>query len=357
MNLMDSYVTTDAPPYDALDTALLSEYFFSTDADLFPPPTSPPPPAAVALRKARDRRHRAKVKSELDTLRETVTVLTEKLATLQTSQDLELNVVGTSSWKQRARRQAVQLQRAVQENAKLREAVSGQLTMAQTFQRLAAKRPRHPELQEENSLHFYSLNHSACRATSCAALVARELTRLNSTLLRFDLVDAPRTCAHSTLDAVSGAVEIVHSRPVNATADKVVAALWQLLTGLSMPTHGFSCLEQFDADSAYVAYAAAPFHGRLALQRLHHEDHPVLVWRSVLEDDAHPFGADDILDNSSGWLLVVPISEFACHITIIVRSIAPPDAGDSVHSNIAHRIQAFQEARVTAIETVALAVS
>ncbi|EQC31698.1 hypothetical protein SDRG_10861 [Saprolegnia diclina VS20] len=326
-------------PSDALaDDAFLTECFFPASDDKDQHDES----AKTTLRQARDRRHRAKLKSELDTLRETAASLTERLEALQTTQ-LHKDEA-SSAWQQRARRQATQLQRSIQENHKLREAVTGQLSMAHAFQRIVAKRPRHPELQSDKTLPFYSLTDAPCRRTSIRALVTREVSSLNTTLLRFGLLDGPMRCEAVRRDSISGAVEIVYSRPVALSASAAVAALWQRLCGKAAPD--YTGLEEVGDDLGYAKYAASVFESRLALLRTALDGHDVLVWRSILEDDRFPLGDDTIHDNSSGWLRIESVTASTCHVTVVVHSLAPPNASDSSHLHLAHAIETHQVHRV-----------
>ncbi|KDO18896.1 hypothetical protein SPRG_15819 [Saprolegnia parasitica CBS 223.65] len=336
--LDDAFASTD----DAFAAdAFLSECFFSSAKDGKDHNDASP---TTTRRQVRDRRHRAKLKSELDTLRETAASLTQCLEALQTTQ---LHQDETSSaWQQRARRQATQLQRSIQENHKLREAVTGQLSMAHAFQRIAAKRPRHPELQGDKTLPFYSLMHAPCRRTSLRALVTREVSSLNTTLLRFGLLDGPMRCEVVRRDSISGAVEIVYSRPVALSASAAVTALWQRLCGKVAACRDYTSLEDVGDDLGYSKYATSVFESRLALLRTALDGHSVLVWRSILEDDRFPLGDDTIHDNSSGWLRIESVTAATCHVTMAVHSLAPPDASASSHVHLAHAIETYQVRRV-----------
>ncbi|OQR93271.1 hypothetical protein THRCLA_08477 [Thraustotheca clavata] len=304
-----------------IDTELLSEYFFSsTKTTQNESPTH--------SRKARDRRHRAKVKNELENLRETAYALTEKLTMLQTNRDFQ-DIVCASSWKMRARRQAAQLKKAVQENHKLREAVHDQIHIAQTFQRIVTKRSRNPETQDEKNFNFYSLKYATSRKEYCIELVEKELTKLNSTLLRFGLLDGLKDCNHIAMDAASGALEIVDSHAIPTPAPKAIEALWKIVSG-NQHTSEYQCLEFIDSHTSYVRYSSdlpnkeIHFESHYVIKRLDDKNKTIFVWRSVLEDDKYPHSTTSLLDNSSGWYYCYFIQVYLSNIVGLQLSPKTP---------------------------------
>ncbi|EQC31632.1 hypothetical protein, variant [Saprolegnia diclina VS20] len=243
---MDAIELDDLAFYDTTDLCDVEDLLFlplSNDAPIKP--------------KKRIRKRHA---DEMRYLQATVAELTSQLSVLETK---KFDLVAGSKWEHIARRQAEEAQVAIQKNQRLKEALEEQLHLAQSLQKIFAKKTKVEALCDDVYVPCQLSMDPIARAASMRALLNAQYAKLESAFVQYGMVDVAVPYRKTEIineDAFNRLLlthvgAMVAPRPVAATA----ASIWdflQLETPVVMPSFMMKRLERVDEDVIYMQFVA-----------------------------------------------------------------------------------------------------
>ncbi|OQR94303.1 hypothetical protein THRCLA_08203 [Thraustotheca clavata] len=308
----------------------------------------------LADRAQRCKRDRAKLKLEMETLRHTVVDLNEKVSTLQLLQQIDHDFI-MSDWEEQAKIQIGNHKRSVQENEKLRAALTDHLILADELQRKITKRPRLAELTavNQNDWSLYRISTNEDNSTGFNSLIDDEYNRLEAVLVKNGLLETPdsnEATVRCCCDPISNskAIEMVRSYPVELPWMALAQSVWSIWSqGFELEyAHKnaiYQCAELLNANSAYVTFSAnlstdvniaLPVQGNLVVKRYMETSRVVFVWRSVKKN-----GVDTethIQDDECGWLIIEPLTNNTSYVKLVLTSmlsVSDEDIPDDINDN------------------------
>ncbi|RHZ34564.1 hypothetical protein DYB31_000328 [Aphanomyces astaci] len=337
-----------------------------------PPPSAASSGAAKSSRSAdepasssgkRGRRNRVYMKDELEYLRAKHDELVAQIDALNAAA-----VPPPSIWAQRAKDQAHEAQRVLQENTRLKEALDEQIKVVAALHRIFSKKPRLAVFPSNSSgdLAEWKLAKlgSSGRRDAMKRLLDHQFAAMESQWIRNDVYAATAMAAPGA--AVKKAfvrsgslyhdVLVVHfvqcstwSAPFTTVAD----VLWDMVSvkvkiefanqyvSEVRPVHnirlrmitssiGYFHIALFSATLPQPDLPAVD--GRLASKRFVSSNRVVIVYRSILDDVLLPHDSRHLQDNQSGWVVVEPWGDNGTKLSILTCQTPPLAPSQSIQA-------------------------
>ncbi|EQC25959.1 hypothetical protein SDRG_16177 [Saprolegnia diclina VS20] len=312
------------------DGADLDSDMFLEEILLAPTALLPADEANAPARKKPKRR----LKTELDYLRAKCSDLQDELRALEG----RVTVPSLSIWEARATEQALAARRATQENAQLKQALEEQLKLIQVLERAFRKIPRLSAFPLTSEGWRHARLSASDRSTDATALLAHQLTKLESEWIRHSLhtkEDKRKVWVQGNSQGDVGLVmHFVNSHAWAIDYEQLADIYWEYIVAqipadFSTPVH-LEVLEQWAPNLVYTRYQAQDaakqfpvFEGRTVTQRYDQVGRIAFVWRSILDDDGRPFDPNHARDNQSGWAVIEPESPTRARFSIYF-TLTPP---------------------------------
>ncbi|KDO29455.1 hypothetical protein SPRG_05993 [Saprolegnia parasitica CBS 223.65] len=297
------------------------------------------------------KRYRERQKRELDYLRNQVTQLTAHLSVVQSLRGHSHD----SHWEQVARTQQRGSHQAHKENARLKRALEEQLEVATVLEQLLVKRPKlaaFPTLDMVDAKLRHLPIAADARRASFLAIMADAYDRVDTTLLRRGLLDAP--IGHRSFrvePSTSGSSMFIDIQYVHAQGRDYVSAaahFWSIWTSnQTLPgTFDSKVLERFGDDTVYMEqfdtfHGTAPYLRRLCgMQRIVENRRIVFVMRTILDDEKHPPVDGLYIGNDAATIVFEPKDAKWCIRRISLGGelpIQPPPENPLLRENPADR--------------------
>ncbi|ETV92421.1 hypothetical protein, variant 1 [Aphanomyces invadans] len=324
------------PPSDAVIAASVDRLWADSDE------MAPPPPATCNDRVStpkRGKRNRVYMKDELEYLRAKHDELVAQVAAIK-----QAAVPRQSVWARRAKDQAEEAQRVLQENARLKEALDEQLKMVDALHRIFSKKPRlavFPSSSGDFAEWKAATLGSTGRRRALHRLLDHQFAAMESQWIRNDVYAA--TALASPGSPVkkgyvrSGTFLVVHfvqCSTWDAPFTRVGDVLWDMVSvkvKIEFANQYVSeRVEAFDDDTMYSRFSATlpqPYlpavDGRLASKRFREPNRVVIVYRSIVEDVLLPHDPRHLQDNQSGWVLIEPWGDNRTKLSILTCQTPP----------------------------------
>ncbi|KDO23782.1 hypothetical protein SPRG_11213 [Saprolegnia parasitica CBS 223.65] len=337
---MDAIELDDLSFFDTTDLHDVEDLLFLPRSD--DAPTKP---------KKRIRKRHA---DEMRYLQATVADLTSQLSVLEAK---KLDLVVCSKWEHIARRQAEEAQVAIQKNQRLKEALEEQLHLAQSLQKIFAKKTKVEALCDDVFVPCHlSMMDPIARAASMRTLLDAQYAKLESAFVQYGMVDmaAPYRRTDITDEDAYSRLLLTHvgamvaPRPVAAVA----ASIWdflQLETPVVMPSFMMKRLERVDEDVIYMQFVAfcpgiPDMRANYCIGRYMDGDRMSIVMRTIEIDEPCAHHAVSTGD-SSQWMTMEPTEGGASTLIRLAEYIQFPDApGQSLSQYVLQIFTRNQEA-------------
>ncbi|KAF0684963.1 Aste57867_23086 [Aphanomyces stellatus] len=274
-------------------------------------------------RMTRDRENKRRKKSEyvheLTELRATMAKLKLKISSMARAASTSVTLL---PWHEVARAVEEDTTALVKSNMRLRDEIEWFRHLCSVLASAAPAPPRHHLvgaaswrdacLYQDDSLRAMGLNWitTATRANAPGALAHMALESDKSSF------------TNVTFDGTWIRMHVMHEKVLDHTSlDDAVQLAWTnvLLDGTSTVSH-VTRLDSGRDDTVYVRHGGRPKHSLQLVQRAFREpgdDYAILVARSVMDDELHPYPAGDYKTDGQEWILVREIGPTTC----LVRQI------------------------------------
>ncbi|EQC28169.1 hypothetical protein SDRG_13996 [Saprolegnia diclina VS20] len=290
------------------------------------PAFGPVPAAPTKKRRAHDG-----PKEEIAYLRQKQLALATQLVRL--TQATSIVDSDNGAWQRRAVNQQHAVQRALQENARLRELLEGQLKLVQALERVLIKRPRlslFPKCSALDAVLGIAEREASLEALFQAQYDTLEMHWVRHGLFQYtDSGDATRKANIESL-AFGGTMHLNSllgtpcSLPFMALSD----ILWDLMTNEVAP----SCqlLEEFHPQLRYLRYdmelhdsKLPTLESRLAHRRFNEPNRVVLLTRSIVDDGVFPHTPGHLIENRATWSVISYKGPNECYLAVYVNVALP----------------------------------
>ncbi|KAF0684280.1 Aste57867_23744 [Aphanomyces stellatus] len=276
----------------------------------------------------------ARQKHELYSLRQQVVQLKSELEVRQALATPREQ----SAWEVAAREELAGKVKSLQENERLREAVSDQATFIERTQALLVrKKPRVEELVSPDD-EWQNLKLAAQQSLRVAAIHAiadRQRRRMQNVFIQSGVFNHDDDVFRSRLLPMGHdrlVMELVEHTILPAPFDVIGHAVWQVFNGErspKVPPTATQTLETIDANTTFTIYEEATPQGPIAYSNMLNKqyaetDRHVVVWRTVREDARMPHMADGRVNDEAGWCTVQRLGENQCRVTIVVQVFIDP---------------------------------
>ncbi|KAG9407497.1 hypothetical protein AC1031_002214 [Aphanomyces cochlioides] len=259
-------------------------------------------PEEFAKVKPKPQRTAVRQREEILSLQKQIKEMTEILNADKSTEMVNYDI---SLWKQTARKELIAKNKALEENAYLRQAVGEHATFIEQMQRVFTKKPRLStdiDIHSEEWQAYKLAAQASLREAAIHAIADRQYHRLQSAFVKANVFNRKEGLFH--IKAIpqpdqSCVLEIVHHVELNAPFQVVGGAAWQVYQGnvpLDLPVgaeqrNGLSC------------------HSNVIRKYYPEPDQEVIISRTVLEDAAVPHMSKGAIQNRSEWLLVKPLRD------------------------------------------------
>ncbi|ETW05265.1 hypothetical protein H310_04229 [Aphanomyces invadans] len=302
------------------------------------------PPSGKRRRPLRDYHHRAEIRR----LREHVEHLKVELARAKAaSRQLDQSV-----WEKSARRERVEKLRSLEENAQLHAAVKERAVFIEHLKRTLYRKPRWTALPDAtvDAWQSYKLAAQASvRAASIHAIADRQFRRQPHAFIQAGILDRVDDLFRAESVKLAGHIllQVVNHVNFPAPASTVSAACWRTFSDgsssdrrnmLPLPDNATETIEVLDAHTIYERFCQTQGditgHSNNIRKFFKDEDgRDVIVWRTVLDDALVPHMAQDVVDNTWGWmtcLVQIPLdARVAQEIELSYERTRPDQRNDS----------------------------
>ncbi|KAH9117205.1 hypothetical protein AeMF1_008984 [Aphanomyces euteiches] len=260
-------------------------------------------------------RQREEILSLQKQIKEMTEILNADKSTVMVNYDISL-------WKQTARKELIAKNKALEENAYLRQAVGEHATFIEQMQRVFTKKPRLStdiDIHSEEWQTYKLAAQASLREAAIHAIADRQYHRLQSAFVKANVFHRKEGLFH--IKAIpqpdqSYVLEIVHHVELNAPFQVVVGAAWQVYQGnvpLDLPVGAEQTYTNLDQRTVYATYVeqrnGLSCHSNVIRKYYPEPDQEVIVSRTVLEDAAVPHMSKGAIQNRSEWLLVKPLRD------------------------------------------------
>ncbi|OQR88593.1 hypothetical protein THRCLA_10220 [Thraustotheca clavata] len=272
----------------------------------------------IEIPKKRIRKRHA---DEVAFLQATVDSLTQELQQLKAA---KTKLASQSQWENVARRQATQAQLTIQKNQRLREAVEEQLQIAQSLQKIFAKKTKFTteSLYEDTYIPDVLTLDPIVRAMRMNAILDEEYEKLESTFVKYGLVEFTKSYQQSSMKDEPEHNRLVltfaHADVIPIPFNLLSKGIWEYIS-LSSPVQTENCfmkrLEVVDENTVYnsaISYSGGlpTIQSNYGVKRYHVNKKLVYVFRSIANSTAASSSLWPMGD-SSQWIVVEPYSDTA----------------------------------------------
>ncbi|OQR89214.1 hypothetical protein ACHHYP_06416 [Achlya hypogyna] len=263
------------------------------------------------------KRARVSLRAEIAHLRCKHDVLSARLAALEALDPLPVQ----SAWAERAKEQAVAAQVSLHENARLRDALQGQLRLIATLQRAFTRAPGISSFPSLAMWKFGALGHTK-RHETMATIAANQRSQLATEWIRqnmhnYEVTDETvrKRFLSTSSDGSTLFVNVIECMTWDVEMATLATVIWDLFTRQCNTDPEVFVLdevvEQCDRNMAYLRFVATmpglampPVEGRTIAHRFIEDNRVVIVSKSVLEDALCPVDPSHFIDNQCSWTVV-----------------------------------------------------
>ncbi|EQC28172.1 hypothetical protein SDRG_13999 [Saprolegnia diclina VS20] len=317
-----------------VDSNISSESLLAFLAEAsFTPPPSPP----VQIQRA-SKRLRHNPKDEVAYLETSLMHLERQLHSLR---EHELQTSSLSGpWKLRAMNEAHLAQRALLENERLKAAVDDQRHKLRAIERLSLKRPKLAPAITDELLWKQGILSSGDREAQLEKLLLHQREVLESEWIRHGLLDVIErfeplqriTTTQSPLDHGPGDVHVVNCAVIPLHFRAMSNVVWDLKRKRkdfgNPSTRDFHANLMYGRDLTSDDLPSMPpdLDSRYGNRRYIEANRIVIVWRAILEDQAHPHADGAWIENSRGWVTIHDMGDNECYLSAVVTISTPMHA-------------------------------
>ncbi|OQR88451.1 hypothetical protein ACHHYP_06806 [Achlya hypogyna] len=332
-------VFNDGAAEDAFASIETISAFLSSTVDFSDPAASSSPSEDIGTPPAQvGKRPYQRPKKELEYLRAKHDTLTRQLKRLQERQ-CSVDDAVLLPWKARAVEQAKSAQRALHENARLRELVEDQLSVIQALEKVLNKRPKLVQFPPPDVTWKQAILGTTNRLADLEQLMQHQLEKLECEWIRHGLHDAQ-------IERKSFHKGFVESREQNANGDTNMGIcfvgskmapldfctmseiVWWHKTNPTGPNS--AVLEAFHPDLVYVREdivlpdpTMPVMEARTALRKYVLEDRVIIVWRSIVQDALQPHNSNNLICNREGWTVFHAKDATESYLQLCMRMATP----------------------------------
>ncbi|KAH9127618.1 hypothetical protein AeMF1_002108 [Aphanomyces euteiches] len=327
---LDSFLpqTIDLPWESMQEAAVDSAATEDTTSDEPPPPhTKKCKIATGTLPKSGRRPVEALRRQELADLKQQVRHFESQLEAMRVYELLDKNV---PRWMKIARHQRNQVRKALEERKHLQQSIDANLS----FIALMSSQIRRNEAVHDWRLYKLVADKTR-RHAAIHAIANREFDRKDTVFIQAGLLDYHanlfRVRPLPGVDRRVAMLEIATQVTLPIPCEVVGQALWQVFNGEKSPPlapHAYMTLEHLDDHTVYERFHETRHgvvcHANIVRKYFADSDEHVIVMRSIAADDAEPGMADDIVEDRSSWMAIVPLDDMSCRFTFLIHSVFDP---------------------------------
>ncbi|KDO24892.1 hypothetical protein SPRG_09536 [Saprolegnia parasitica CBS 223.65] len=294
-----------------------------------PVPSSPSSDEAPPTINTKKRARRERPKQEIEYLHAKHADLQRQLQLLQL---LRAPPKALQPWQERAMRQAEAAQRTLQENSRLKNLVEDQLKVIHTLERILTKRPRLSTFGGSHIDGKHPVLGVANHEVDLEQLLQQQYDKMDSEWIRRRLYDAAAPLKQATLERSADGDTIglgfVAKMKIPLDFQSMADVLWSHKTGLLGPActvlHAYHPNLVYTQEITPLPDATMPMlETRDGVRRFDEANRVVILWRSIIEDEANPHGAGHLIGSRWGWLVVEPVSRFECCLQGSMTTLTP----------------------------------
>ncbi|OQR88685.1 hypothetical protein THRCLA_10161, partial [Thraustotheca clavata] len=227
-------------------------------------------------------------------LYEVITTLTQQLQELEANKS-KSDFTPQSKWENIARKQATQAQLAIQKNQRLHEAVEEQLHLAQSLERIFAKKTKFTieSLCEDTYIPDALTLDPIARAARMNALLNQDYEKLESVFIQHGLMEFTEPIRRSDVedDEKNNRIVLTFSQaqiaPMNT--DIMLEGIWKFLRlekPIITPNFSMRLIEIVDEDTVYFQFQGygpgiPTLHTNFAVKRFREGDKATFVYRAI----------------------------------------------------------------------------
>ncbi|KDO24889.1 hypothetical protein SPRG_09533 [Saprolegnia parasitica CBS 223.65] len=302
---------------------------FLAEASLTPPPSPP-----IEIQRG-TKRLRPNPKEEVAYLTMSLAHLERQLHSLR---EHELRMSSLSGpWKLRAMSEAHFAQRALLENARLKAALDDQRQKLRAIERLSRKRPTLAPAITDELLWKQGILSAVDQEAQLETLLLHQRETLESEWIRHGLLDVIErfeslqriSTTPSRLLEGPGNVHVVNCAVMPLSFRTMSQVVWDL----KRKRKDFTCpsTREFHANLMYgrdlrsdeLPSLLPDLDSRFGNRRYIEADRIIIVWRAILEDQAHPHADGAWVENSRGWVTIHDMGDNECYLSALVTISTP----------------------------------
>ncbi|ETV97445.1 hypothetical protein H310_09376 [Aphanomyces invadans] len=279
---------------------------------------------------------RKRQREELEYLRSKVDELEQHLRIVAQVKSME--IVNETPWQKMANQMRIAKQTALNENDKLRHELEEQIEFGKALQALMKKRPKLtvlPTLESEQWRVLKLVKEPMLRRRAVHEIYQQQYQLTDSAMVDGGLLDRIDELESYVPRLTKGNADLVLQVAFCETKryafDVVSEMAWALLQsgcGAKLKP-SFEMLEKFDYNSAYIRIEKKwnddmSHQANCLYKRFTEPDRDVIVCRSVLEDELHPFDQGALVLNKSAWFVIEKLDGGkACRLKFFQKSTLP----------------------------------
>ncbi|ETV71682.1 hypothetical protein, variant 1 [Aphanomyces astaci] len=279
---------------------------------------------------------RKRQREELEYLRSKVNELEQHLRIV--GQVKAMEIVNETPWQQMANQMRIAKQTALNENDKLKHELEEQIEFGKALQTLMKKRPKLtvlPTLENEQWRVLKLVKDPVLRRHAIHEIYEQQYRLTDGVLVEGGLLDqvddmeayVPRL-AKCNADLVLQVAFCKTKRYDFNVVSEMAWALFQGGCGAKKKQLTYEMIEKIDYNSAYVGielhWNDLANQANCLYKRFTEPDRDVIVCRSVLEDELHPFREGALVLNKSAWLVIERLDNGkACRLKFFQKSTLP----------------------------------
>ncbi|KAF0715812.1 Aste57867_3181 [Aphanomyces stellatus] len=261
---------------------------------------------------------------QLLSLHEDKAELERQLMELERRREGRLQTLSASAlkWEQLARGQLHLKLKALRENEHLRATIHEQSTLQRELAEIVLKKPRLMMMKmEDDQWRVLKLSgHGEKRLNAIHAIADRQFESIDSEMLRLGLVDTTDDVWHvrtaTSHDGIIYGEGMRCTLLLDASLDAVLDAAWKTLLDVHVQPQTSTVVGAFksysiDADTLYVrtTFRSPDGHVKAEMSMIMKKQvvgddgrATRVVFRTVLDDEAHPFEAESYVSDQYGWM-------------------------------------------------------
>ncbi|KAF0709630.1 Aste57867_5855 [Aphanomyces stellatus] len=289
-----------------------------------------------AARPKKVNQSRKRQREELEYLRTKVDELERHLTVLKQVKSLE--IVNETPWQKMANQMRIAKQTALNENDKLKHELEEQIEFGKALQTLMKKRPKLtvlPTLESEQWKVFKLVKDPILRRQAIDEIYLQQYQLTEGAMVEgglYDQVDdmesySPRI-AKTNADLI---LQCAFCQTIDFDFNVVSEMAWLLFQGgcgAAKKRLTYEVIEKFHVNAAYLRISKhwndLANQANVLYKRFTEPDRDIIVCRSVLEDEVHPFDESALVLNKSAWLVMERIDGGKrCRLKFFQKSTLP----------------------------------